>query len=132
MYNKKHAIGVKRFLTEELADRKVRLDHTKRVRTNEKQIRILMVTIIILGIVMPLSRVDVVFCLGNYFRYSSVYKPLLVYFILEAIFIGSYFRCSPVDKLFLVYFPSVFVGCSLGSSFWYSPVLKPYLVNFSF
>ena len=72
------------------------------------------VTIIVLGIFMPLSRVDVVFCFGNYLRYSPIYKPLLIYFILEAIFIGSYFQNSPVDKPFLIYFLSVFISCSFG------------------
>ena len=75
---------------------------------------VLTAAMIILGIVMPLSRVEVVFCFGNYFRYSPLYKPLLVHFILEAIFIDSYFWYSPVDKPFLVNFLSVFIGCFFG------------------
>ena len=58
------------------------------------------VTIIISGIVISLSGVDVVFCFGHYFRYSPVYKPLLVYFILEAILLVVISSTSPVDKIF--------------------------------
>ena len=42
LYNQKHRIGVKSLLAEKLADRKARLDHVKRLQTNEEQIRILM------------------------------------------------------------------------------------------
>ena len=41
MYNQKHGISVKSLLTEKLADRKARLNHAKRLQTNEEQIRIL-------------------------------------------------------------------------------------------
>ena len=41
LYNQKHGISVKSLLTEKLADRKARLDHAKRLQTNE-QIRFLM------------------------------------------------------------------------------------------
>ena len=58
------------------------------------------VTIIISGIVMLLSRVDAVFCFGNYFLYFPVNKSLLIYFILEAIFIDSYFRYFPRRQIF--------------------------------
>jgi len=40
LYNQKHGISVKSLLTEKLADRKARLDHAKRLQTNEEQIRI--------------------------------------------------------------------------------------------
>ena len=33
---------------------------------------------------MSLSRVNVVFCFGHYFRYFPVFKPSLVHFILKA------------------------------------------------
>ena len=88
------------------------------------------VTIIISGIFMLLSRVDVVFCFGHYFRYFPVYKPSLVYFILKAILLVAISRTPPVDQPFLIDFICVFTGCSLGSSFRYSPVFKPFLVNF--
>jgi len=42
LYNQKHGISEKSLLTEKLADRKARLDHAKRLQTNEEQIRILM------------------------------------------------------------------------------------------
>jgi len=42
LYSRKHGISVKSLLTEKLADRKARLDHAKRLQTNEEQIRILM------------------------------------------------------------------------------------------
>ena len=38
---------------------------------------------------MSLSRVNVIFWFGHYFRYSLVYKPLLVYFIHKAILLVS-------------------------------------------
>jgi len=45
--NQKHGISVKSLLTEKLADRKARLDHAKRLQTNEEQIRILMDNILL-------------------------------------------------------------------------------------
>ena len=71
------------------------------------------VIIIISGLFMPLFR--------HYFRYFPVYKPSLVYFILKAILLVAVSCTSPVDKLFLIYFICVCIGCSLGSSFQYSP-----------
>ena len=53
---------------------------------------------------MPLSGVDVVFCFGNYFWYSPVYKPLAIHFILQAILLVVVSNTPPVDKTFLVYF----------------------------
>ena len=88
------------------------------------------VTIIISGIFMLLSRVDVVFCFGHYFRYFPVHKPSLVYFILKTILLVAISRTPPVDQPFSIDFIGVFIGCSLGSSFRYSPVFKPFLVNF--
>ena len=79
---------------------------------------------------MSLSRVDVVFCFDHYFRYSPTYKPLLVYLILKAILLVV-ISCTPlVDRPILIYFLSVFIGCFFGSSFLYSPVFKPFDVNF--
>ena len=52
------------------------------------------VTIIISGIVTQFFR------FGNYFWYSPVYKPFVIYFILEAIFIGSYFQYSTRRQTF--------------------------------
>ena len=88
------------------------------------------VTIIILEIFIPLSRVDVFFCFGNYLRYYPIYKLLLIHFILETILLVVISGTPPVDKPFLIYFPSVFISRFLGSSFRYSPVFKPFLVNF--
>ena len=42
MYNQKHGISEKSLLTEKLADQKARLDHAKRLQTNEERIHILM------------------------------------------------------------------------------------------
>jgi len=42
LYNQKHGISVKSLLTEKPVDRKARLDHAKRLQTDEKQICILM------------------------------------------------------------------------------------------
>ena len=42
LYNQRHGVDVKRLLTEKPADREARLEHDKRLRTNEEQIRILM------------------------------------------------------------------------------------------
>ena len=81
---------------------------------------------------MPLSRVDVAFLFWNYLRYSPVYKPLLIYFILETISLVVISSAPAVDKPFLLYFLSVFIGCFWGCSFQYSSVFKPFLVNFQF
>ena len=43
---------------------------------------------------MLLSRVDVVFLFGHYFRYFPVYKPPLLYFILNTILLIAIF-CTP-------------------------------------
>ena len=88
------------------------------------------VTIIISGLFMLLSRVDVVFCFVRYFRYFPVYKPSLVYFILQVILLVVISCTPPADKTFLICFICVFMGCSLGSSFRYSLVFKSFLVNF--
>ena len=58
------------------------------------------VTTIISRIVMPLSCVDVVFCLDNYFRYSLIYKSLLIYFILEVILLVVISDTPPKTNLF--------------------------------
>ena len=58
---------------------------------------------------------------------SPVCKPSLVYFVLKAILVVAISYTSPVGKPFLIYFICVFIGCSLGSSFRYSPVFKPFL-----
>ena len=47
-----------------------------------------------MGIVKPLSRFDVVFVFGDHFQYFPVYKPSLIHFILQTIFIRSCFRYS--------------------------------------
>ena len=60
---------------------------------------------------MLLSRVDVVFCFGNYLWYSPIYKQLLIYFILETILLVAISGTPPVDTSFLIHFSSVFVGC---------------------
>ena len=55
-----------------------------------------------------------------------------MYFIFKAILLVALF-CTPlVDQSYLIDFIWVFIGCSLGSSFRYSPVLKLFLVNFLF
>ena len=79
---------------------------------------------------MSLFHVDVVFLFCALFRYFPVYKQSLVYFILEAILLVVISCTRPVDKSFLIYFIRVFIGCSLGTSFRYSPVLKLFFVNF--
>ena len=61
------------------------------------------VTIIISGIFILLSRVDVVFCFVHYFRYFPVYKLSLVYFILKAILLVVISCTPPVDRTFLIY-----------------------------
>ena len=69
---------------------------------------------------MPLSRVDAVFCFGisgippctNRCLFTSFSKQFL-----SAVIFGT----SPVHKPFLIYILSVFIGCSLGSSFRYLP-----------
>ena len=71
------------------------------------------VTIIISGIFMLLSRVDVVFCFVHYFPYFPVYKPSLVYFILQAILLVVISGTPPVDRTFLIYLICIFIGCSL-------------------
>ena len=76
----------------------------------------LTVTIIILGIVMPLYRLDVVSCFGNYFRYSPVYYPFLVCFSLETSFIGyigNCFRYSPHKQTLSDLFSKRFYWLSL-------------------
>ena len=47
LYNQKHKISVKSLLTEKLVDRTARLDHAKRLQTNEEQIRILMDSVLL-------------------------------------------------------------------------------------
>ena len=79
---------------------------------------------------MSLSRVHVVFLFWSLFPVFPGYKPSVVYFILKAILLAVVFCTSPLDKPFLIYFLCVFIGCSLGSSFRYSSVFKPFPVNF--
>ena len=78
---------------------------------------------------MSLSRVDAVFLFWSLFPIFTVYKPSLVYFILNTILLVVISCTSPVDNPLLIYFLCVFIGCSLGSSFRYSLVFKPFLVN---
>jgi len=47
LYDQKHGISVKSLLTEKLADRKARLDHAKRLQTDEEQICILMENVLL-------------------------------------------------------------------------------------
>ena len=51
-------------------------------------------------------------------------------FYSQSNFIGVYFLYSPRRQAFLIDFICVFIGCSLDSSFRYSPVFKLFLVNF--
>ena len=79
---------------------------------------------------MSLSPLDGVFLFWPLFPVFPVYKPSLDYFILKAILLVAISCTLPIDKPFLIYFICVFIGCSLGSTFRYSPVFKPFLVNF--
>ena len=79
---------------------------------------------------MSLSHVDVVFLFWSLFPVFPRIQTVACLFYSQTDFIGSYFLCSPRRQIFLIYFLCVFIGCSLGSSFRYSPVIKPFLVNF--
>ena len=71
LYNQKHGIGVKRLLTEKFADRKARLDHAKRLRKIEKQIRI-QINNVLLAINMNASML-------SYKLYTTISKNLFHY-----------------------------------------------------
>ena len=58
LYNQKHGISVKSLLTKKLAYRKARLDHAKRLQTNEEEIRIL-IDNVLLAINMNASMLSV-------------------------------------------------------------------------
>ena len=58
LYNQKHGISVKSLLTEKLADWTARLDHAKRLQTNEEEIRIL-IDNVLLAINMNASMLSV-------------------------------------------------------------------------
>ena len=62
----------------------------------------------------------------------SHYTNFACVFYSQSNFIGSYFLYSPRRQAFLIDFICVFIGCSLASSFRYSLVFKPFLVNFRF
>ena len=58
LYNQKHGISVKSLLTEKLADRTARLDHSQHLQTNEEEIRIL-IDNVLLAINMNASMLSV-------------------------------------------------------------------------
>ena len=92
----------------------------------------MIVTIIISGIFILLSRVDAVFLFWSLFLVFPRIPTAACVVYSQSNFINSYFLYSPRRQAFLVGFICVFIGCSLGSSFRYSPVFKPFLVNFWF
>ena len=90
---------------------------------------LLIVTIIISGIFILLSRVDAVFLFWSLFLVFPRIQTFACVFYSQGNFIGSYFLYSPRRQAFLIDLICVFIGCSLGSSFRYSPVFKPFLVD---
>ena len=68
------------------------------------------VTIIISGIFMSLSRVDVAFLFWSLFPVFPRIQTFAVYFILKAILLVVISCTPPVDKPFLIFFLLVFIG----------------------
>ena len=94
---------------------------------NRKNLRIIE-TIAISGIVVSLSRVNLVLLFWSLFPVFPVYKPLYVYFILEAILLVVISGTPPENKPFVICFLSVFIACSLGSSFRYFPRFQTFFL----
>ena len=81
---------------------------------------------------MQLFHVDVVFLFWSLFLVFPRVQTVACLFYSQSDFIVSYFLYSLGRQPFLIYFLCVFIGCSLGSSFRYSPVFKFFLLIFSF
>ena len=79
---------------------------------------------------MTLSRVNVVFLFWSLFPVFSRIQTVACLFYSQSDFIGRYFLYSPHKQIFSDLFSMRFIDCSLGSSFWYSPVFKLFFVNF--
>ena len=71
LYNQKHGISVKNLLTEKLADRKARLDHAKRLQTDEEQICIL-IDYVLLAINMNASMLSAQTILDHIGKFVSL------------------------------------------------------------